>query len=182
MSGEAKKNLKSVVCAGIAILAIAGCAGEAPAAIVTPTYEFIPEQSTVVQTGGFGGTYESYTIEGQFQLTVDFDADVASFDHVDATYGDGRSLGDLFNMTELDGTVVSDTAIDFEGQTTHFPDYPFDIHLGLAFVDDLVHLTGGFVENVPDGYGYDLDAVAIPEPGTLLLFGLGGLFVRKRIF
>jgi len=129
---------------------------------VTTTYEFIPEQSTVVQTGGFGGTYESYTIEGQFQLTVDFDADVASFDHVDATYGDGWSLGDLFNMTELDGSVVSDTAIDFEGQTKGF--FPFDIHLGLAFVDDLVHLTGGFVENVPDGFGYDLDAVAVPEP------------------
>jgi len=159
------------------VLALVGCA-TAPAVIVTTTYEFIPEQSTVVQTGGFGGTYESYTIEGQFQLTVDFDADVASFDHVDATYGDGWSLGDLFNMTELDGSVVSDTAIDFEGQTT---DFPFDIHLGLAFVDDLVHLTGGFVENVPDGFGYDLDAVAVPEPAMLFLVGLGGLLLRRRI-
>jgi len=159
------------------VLALVGCA-TAPAAIVTTTYEFIPEQSTVVQAGGFWGTYESYTIEGQFQLTVDFDADVAWFDHVDATYGDGLSLGYRFNMTELDGSVVSDTAIDFEGQTTGF--FPFDIHLGLSFVDDLVHLTGGFVENVPDGYGYDLDAVAVPEPATLFLVGLGGLMLRKR--
>jgi hypothetical protein len=46
-----------------------------------------------------------------------------------------------------------------------------------------IHLTGGFVQNVPDGSGYDLDAVAvvIPEPSTLLLIGLGGLFVGKGI-
>ena len=168
MTGGIKKILKKLVCTGIVILALLECAGEATT--VTTLYEFIPEQSTVVQAGGLFGTYKSYTIEGQFQLTVDFDADVAWFDHVDATYGDERSLGDRFNMTELESTYVSYTAIDFEGQTK---DVQFDIHLGLAFVDDSVHLTGGYIENVPDGYGYDLDAVAVPEPCSLILFVVG---------
>jgi len=39
MSGEANKKLKKLVCAGIAILAIAGCANEARADIVTWYYE-----------------------------------------------------------------------------------------------------------------------------------------------
>jgi len=177
MNGGTRKSLKKLICAGIIILAIAGCATEARATTVTTLYEFLPEQSTVVRTGGFGGTYESYTIEGQFQLTVDFDTSVASFDQVDATLSNGVSLGELFNMTELVGTVVSDTAIDFEGQTT---DFPFDIHLGLAFVDDLVHLTGGFVENVPDGCGYELDAIAVPEPATLFLLAFGAVMMRKK--
>jgi hypothetical protein len=45
-----------------------------------------------------------------------------------------------------------------------------------------IHLTGGFVQNVPDGSGYDLDAVAVvmPEPSTLLLLAFGGLMLRKK--
>jgi len=189
MTGGIKKILKKLVCTGIVILALLECAGEATT--VTTLYEFLPEQSTVVRTGGFGGTYESYTIEGQIQLTVDFDAGIAWFDQVDATlseeilfsdyYGEEPistdSLDVLFHMTELVSTEVSDTAIDFEGQTT---DFPFDIHLGLAFVDDLVHLTGRFSEAAYDGNQYDLDALAVPEPATLFLLAFGAVMMRKK--
>ena len=40
----------------------------------TSIYIFEPNQSTIVQTGGFAGVNWTYTVEGQFQLTVDFEA------------------------------------------------------------------------------------------------------------
>ncbi len=42
------------------------------------TYVFTDE-STVTQTGGLAGVDETYLVQGQFQLTVDTDAGVASF-------------------------------------------------------------------------------------------------------
>ena len=195
MSGETKKRMKSVVCAGIAILAIAGCAGEATAGVTT-VYEFLFEQSTLLERNWSWGYYEKwYSIEGWFQLTVDFDAGVASFDQVDATiseeiffsdyYGEEPistdSLDVLFHMTELVSTKVNDTAIDFVFEK-NIPTFPFaDIHLSLTFVDNSVYLTGRFSEAAYDGNQYDLDAVAVPEPATVCLLALGGLaLLRKR--
>ena len=48
------------------------------------SYVFLPDQSTVHQTGGFAGVNETYPIQGQFQLTVDANSSVASFNAVDA--------------------------------------------------------------------------------------------------
>ena len=189
MNGRTKKGLKKLVCAGMVTLFLAGCAS-ARAAIVTTTYEFIPDQSTLSVSGrGSGGPY---SIEGQFQLTVDFDAGIASFDQVDATISEvigyievgglqsTDSLGVLFHMTELESTYVSDTQIDFllERNVPTFPYY--DIHIGLSFVNDSVHLTGGFSEPGYDGRGYSMDAVAVPEPATVCLFILGWVMLRKR--
>ena len=77
----------------------------------TSIYVFVPGQSTVVQTGGFAGVHETYGIEGKFRLTVDFDAGIASFDMVDANLTEptgflySQSLGEIFNMTALAGTI-----------------------------------------------------------------------------
>jgi len=165
------------------VLALVGCA-TAPAAIVTNTYEFLPDESTMVYYGGWGGRFD-YSIEGHFQLTVDFDAGIASFKQVDATllgegHLNGQSLGDLFHMTELESTYVSDAQIDFllERDMPTFPGA--DIHLSLTLRDDSVHMTGSFSEPLVDGPWYDLDAVAVPEPVTLFLVGLGGLMLRRR--
>lgn len=124
----------------------------------TNTCVFIPEQSTVVQTGGVAGIHETYSIQGQFQLTVDFDSNTASFDAVDANLSNGVDLDDLFDMTELVGTVVSDTEIDFD---TNDPLLGGKVvHLDLTLADNSVLLTGGFCEIWPDGYCYDMNAIA----------------------
>ena len=178
MGREANKGLHNPVCAGLAVLAllVAG-ASQTQAVPVTTTYEFLPEQSTLVKSGGIAGRTETYTVEGQFKLTADFEVGVACFDQVDATYGQGWSLGGLLSMTELVGTIVEDTEIEFVGETV----FGSDIVLTLTFIDHSVHLTGGYTDIFPDGYGNDLDAVAVPEPATILLVGVGavGLLGKK---
>jgi len=111
-----------------------------PANAETSIYVFVPGQSTVVQTGGFAGVHETYGIEGKFRLTVDFDAGIASFDMVDANLTEptgflySQSLGEIFNMTALAGTIVDDTTIDFEGKTADGTES--DVRLKLSFSND----------------------------------------------
>jgi len=187
------KKLKNLVFAGIVALAIVGCT-MLSAAIVTTTYEFLPDQSTVVLYGR-GGPHTIY-VEGQFQLKVDYDAGVASFDQVDATisekiyfydyYGEDPiytdSLDVIFHMAEMVSTSVSETEINFVFEK-NIPTFPSaDVHLRLTFLFDSVQLIGGFDEPIHDGGYIHLDAVAIPEPATILMLALGGLIIRKRFF
>jgi len=133
----------------------------------TRIYVFLPGESTVVQTGGFMGIHETHSIEGRFQLTVDFVANTASFDWVDATLSESpflytRSLGMLFNMTNLAGTVVSNTRVEFLGKTADGTDA--DILVTLTLAGDSVLLTGQITSPCCDMYDYTLDAVAQRGP------------------
>ena len=150
---------KRTLIASIVICIIANAAALAE----TNTYRFVPNQSTVVQTGGFAGVHETYYITGQFQLTVDIGGGTASFDWVDATLSDGPfqhrpSLGLLFNMTELTATTVTATVIEFEGTTANLPGA--DIHLVLTLTGGSIHLTGEINSPCCDFFEYSLDAAA----------------------
>jgi len=131
----------------------------------TSTYVFT-DKSTVVQTGGFAGVNETYPIQGQFQLAVDANAGVASFDAVNATllnptgFLPTQSLGELFNMTVLEGTVISEALIEFRGKTADGTNT--DIALEVTFTDDAVQLTGQTIPpaNTADFFVFNLDAVA----------------------
>ncbi len=137
----------------------------------TSTYVFLSDQSKVVKTGGIAGVHETYPIEGQFSLTVDFDTGMALFSQVDANLIDEsgllyeRVLGVIFNMAELLGTVVDDTTIEFVGKTADGMES--DILLTLTFRGDSVHLTGRTVPppNSADFFIYELDAVASKKYG-----------------
>jgi hypothetical protein len=78
----------------------------------TSSYEFLAGQSVVIQTGGFAGVNETYVVQGQFQLTANANTGVASFSAVNARllnptgFLPTQNLGELFNMTELQGAVV----------------------------------------------------------------------------
>lgn len=128
------------------------------ASALAETYMFVPEASTVVKTGGFAGVHETYSIAGYFQLTVVFDAGSASFDSVDATLSDGTDLGQLFRMTTMIGTVVSDSKIEFVSSSL-----PGALHgaITLTLKKGCVLLKGRFSHPYPDGFTFDLDATAI---------------------
>jgi len=154
------------------------------------TYQFIENQSTLLQTGGFAGIHETYPVEGTFQLRINSAANTAAFETVNATYttpGGAESLGQRFNMTGLTGTVITATTLRFIGDRTFGPGGPsFPVIINATLQGDQVHLTGGYDESPPvsDGFRYTLDATAqIPEPASLSLLAaatFGGLATRKR--
>ncbi|MHC4285914.1 MAG: hypothetical protein ACYSWZ_23520, partial [Planctomycetota bacterium] len=129
----------------------------------TKTYLFLPDQSTVVQTG--------------FQLTVDFETGTASFDRVDANLSESpflytQSLDVLFNMTELVGTIISDTEINFTGKTAEA--HPVDVNLIVTLRDSSVEITGGTFPPCCDFFIFNLDAVAYEFPQTYYVDGING--------
>lgn len=134
-------------------------------AVQTSMYIFDPNQSTVVKTGGFVGVHETYSIVGQFLITVDFNTGAASFEKVDANLVDEngsvytQSLGTIFNMTALLGGIVDDTTIQFEGTTDDGT--KSDVLLTLALHGDSDHLTGTITPpaDSADLFSYELDAV-----------------------
>lgn len=195
MNKEANKDLKTLFFAGmVGLFLVIGIAGKATGVPVTTIYEFVQDESTVV-VGSPWGPPEFFSINGQFDLTVDFDVGIASFDDVDATlsgnvwywetYGQPlpsrtNNLDVLFKLTELESVYVSDTQIDFyfDRNLPMFPDS--NIRLSITFVDGSLNMTGYFSAPVFDGPSYSLNAVAVPEPGTLLLLAFGGIMLKRR--
>jgi len=129
-------------------------------AATTSTYEFIPDRSTVVQAGGITGAQTTYSIEGEFQLIVDWYTGTASFAHVHVK---ARSIGGhvldvsfVFDWTDLEGAILNDGSIMFEGTA----DDGSAICIKLTFEDDLVYLKGQTTPPLSGADFYILDAVA----------------------
>jgi len=126
-------------------------------------YVFSPEQSTIEQTGGFAGVHWTYSVEGQFCLTVDSDAGTARFEQVDANAVDvsepARTLDPnaVFNLTALAGVIAND-AIEFTGQTADGS----TVGLTVTLTDDTVRLTGRTTPppNSADFFLFAIDALA----------------------
>ena len=132
------------------------------------TYIFDPEQSTVVQTGGFAGIHETYRIEGQFQLLTNPETAAAKFTAIDATLTHSpflptRDLGALFNMTGLQGSLITDTQMHFTGKTT---DGLADVSIWLILTENAAHMTGQIDPPCCDFFNYHLNAVAFEEQPT----------------
>ena len=160
-----------------AIMAAHWLEDNSPSGPVTTAYVFQPDPNALVVSGGFAGhIHETYSVEGQFKLMVNFDEGTASFEEVDATLSEEvcfldpesegfrctDSLGVLFQMTELVSTDVNHTRVKFA--LKRFPGFPeADIHLEFIFLDDSVRLVGGFCEPVSDGVCYRLDAHTVPQ-------------------
>jgi hypothetical protein len=145
-------------------LLIAVCLVGVAASAEMSTYVFVPDQSTVVQTGGIAGVHWTYSIKGQFQLTVDRDAGSASFANVDANATDDSpfkrtlDLNHVFNMMSLVGTVESSGSIKFTGKASDDSDVGITVNLQ----DHLAHLIGQTTPppNSADFFIFNLDAVA----------------------
>jgi hypothetical protein len=132
-------------------------------AIRADRYVFSPEQSTIVQTGGFAGVHWTYSVEGQFCLIVDPNAGSARFEQLDANAVDvsepARTLDPnaVFNLTAL-ASVIANDAIEFTGQTADGS----TVGLTLAVEGNTVRLTGETTPppNSADFFVFAIDAVA----------------------
>ena len=121
-------------------------------------YVFDPNQSTIIKSGGIGGVYETYSIRGTFGLVADYDANTAYFTDVDANYvWPANSLGELLEMEELVSTEVTENYITFENVPLIGGAI---IELAAGLSGNMVHLTGIRTVPYPDGFQYDLDAIA----------------------
>jgi The GLUG motif len=130
----------------------------------TSLYVFAPDQSQIVQTGGIAGVNWTHAVEGQFQLSIDSEAQTASFDLFDASATANEQPGQVldpnttFNATGLSGGVIDANTIEFGGSA---PDGS-DVLIALTFDGDAVHLSG---QTLPpagsaDFFLFTLDAVA----------------------
>ncbi|MBN1127000.1 MAG: hypothetical protein JXA82_18505 [Sedimentisphaerales bacterium] len=133
-------------------------------------YEFIPAESIVIQTGGFAGIERSYRVVGLFSLAIDWAAETAIFEQVDAwlhpldtlqetesSFLSTHDLNEIFNLTGLESTKVSPDGIRFEGTANE--DTPVVIEA--TFTDRGIHLVGWATEPCCDRYTYFIDAFAV---------------------
>ena len=141
-------------------LARPGC----PSAWVSGRYTFAPDESQVVQTGGFAGMQRMYGVAGQFVLDVDAATGAASFISVDATLvgADGsawpHTLNEVFNLTELAGTVVDDGIIRFIG---HAEDSSSVCITLMRLRDGSVRLSG---QTIPPANSADFLVFSVDAP------------------
>ena len=160
----------------------------------TVSYLFASGNSTLVQYAFSKTDPTTAYIDGTFALNIDTVAGDAWFDQVDATLSQTISYWDYdvsdyaftqdfdtqFCLSQLVSTSVSETEINFVLER-NLPTFPgADVHLDLFFSGNSIQLDGWFGTPVYDGAWYDLNAVAVPEPSTLLLFGLGAIALQKR--
>jgi hypothetical protein len=138
-------------------------------------YLFLPDISTITQTSGVAGVNRQYTVKGQFQLYIDFQANFALFAQVDANAIDDspirRTLNpdEVFGMTtKLNGVVITDTQILFSGRVADGS----MVSIAVTIKDDLIYLSGQTTPppNSADFFIYKIDAVAARKYSG----GLGG--------
>jgi hypothetical protein len=209
MSGEAKKNLKNLICAGIVTLVLAGCAGEArgtlsnSSSIVEDGLEYYIELDNAVYNLGESivilcrvtnvGDQSLNVSELTLTYTVSFELTRPEGDILFAPYyvpgitpPPLPGFPDIVTLnpgehTELrsDITLIASCRYYRWGADGEVVDEPFTT-LGqysiISEYDNSWTGGGGPLTLVPDA----LEFVIIPEPATILLFGLGGLLLRKR--
>jgi hypothetical protein len=148
------------------LILVVVCVINQPANAETSIYVFDPNHSIVIRSGGIAGIQKTFTIDGQFQLTVDSGVNTASFETVDTSLTDeidsvyGQSLDEIFNMTGLAGTVIDDMTIEFEGKAADGTQS--NVNLTLTFSDGMAHLAGQYTPppDSADIFFYDVNAVA----------------------
>jgi len=152
-----------------ALALLIGLCFQGAASGILTEYEFVVGHSTLIQTGGIGGWLWRHDVRGEFSILVDCVRWTASIRDVNATYADGRDLGALFDMTHLQCVDMNDTGIVFElPATSEGVVIPRSaIRLAVVYKGETIRLSGGFYEDVCDGFQYRLEAVAQAPSRTI---------------
>lgn len=141
------------------------------------------------------------TLIGAYDFNIEYDPTILSPTSVDFGSGLGAPLDSLASFTLADPLNVAELSFlwDFTGYQDGVSDFTlFTVHfdtigLGvspLSFSENILGIAGGFLGDdwgepiQPLGLGTGSIEVVIPEPGTLLLVGIGiagiALYRRQR--
>ena len=195
MSGEAKKNPKSLVCVGIAILALAGCARANlvnPNSVVEDGIEYyIQTDKSIYDLGeNVEILYRVTNLSGSpvdigevlncayawcnFFITDDDNTDIWEY-----LRGGGPPCGwimlhlepDEFREYQKTWDMISDNG------TYSNPDDDYPVGPGRYNITGELELSNAYKhKKVPVSVSIEI----VPEPASVLLFALGALLLRKR--
>jgi len=192
MSGEANKKLKKLICAGIVTLALAGCAKANLVdsnSIVRDDIEYYIQTDKAVYNLGeeVQMLYRVTNLTGNpvdigmvlmgpwcdFIITDDDNNDIWQYVRVIPPSGwEMLHLEpDESREYQITWDMISDNGTFFDP----YDDYP--VGPGSYNITGELKLSNAYIDNkVPVSLSIEI----IPEPATLLLFGLGALLLRKR--
>jgi hypothetical protein len=127
-----------------------------------------------------------FPVTGTFYLDIDLSlkVDNMSVNWVDANVGESHDLRDWFDLETYSGQVSDDLTeggfFGLSGEWTPEGPTPAEVHMFLEATDDEIRFVG---EYYPDPYycvWLNTQIRLVPEPGTVLLLGLGVVMARRR--
>ena len=119
-------------------------------------------------------TFQTNSTDVYFDIQIENDFDGIPKDRYRVVSYNNLPLDDLYIdrlswwLDDSSGDAIS---------SIELPDTPPDL---LAWQDNLLSITGPSGSETFEIIGHVTDVWLIPEPATMLLFGLGGLFLRRR--
>ena len=129
-------------------------------------------------SGGFNGNgFGTFGLNGTFSLEVSGDGITFINSNVIAS---NVSLTFPFSMPQYPGTI---NGVNISGQEVFNPNFTPNKFQGI-FDGSILSLQGIYSEPIYDGflYDYNINAVVVPLPDTLVLFSIGLMILRFKRF
>jgi hypothetical protein len=169
--------------------------GVADSASISGFYTYDSETSDSTPELAYNGLYEYSTTPYGMSMTIGettFQTNTADVDFMLNIWNDFDGIPkDRYRVTSYSNLSVEDLHInrlswfldDYSGNALSSKELPDTLPVLSVWQSNLL-LIDGYSNIEPskyfEFYGHITDVWLVPEPATMLLFGLGGLFLRRR--